>query len=215
MPKTRIVYLVDDDSALVEALVHFMAPLEAKILAFGSAEKFLAHYQPTGPACLVLDIKLPGMGGLELLKLFSQRKIQIPTIVLTGHGDVKTAVSAMRNGAIQFFEKPFSSFSLMEEVKIALSNDERKWTCRTVDMLVKQKLSALKKGELDVMLRVVKGKTNVQIAAELGLSVRGVEARRSKAYAKLSVKSRTQLLQFLNLDALMIDSDSLCPAANI
>jgi FixJ family two-component response regulator len=140
---------------------------------------------------------MPGMSGLELQSRLAQAGSQIPIIIVTGHADVRMAVDAVKAGATNFFEKPFRPQELFDEIQKTLRKDVENWRRRDEEQNVERKLSMLKVGEREVVDLIMDGKTNEEIASELQLSVRGVEARRAKAMRTLRVDSKAELVQLL------------------
>jgi len=163
--------------------------------SYTSANDFLAAFQRTGPACLVLDIRMPGMSGLELQRELLRSGNELPTIMITGHGDIRMAVEAMKAGAVEFLEKPFRMQELCDSIQRAARLDEERWQRRKEREKVDHRLDDLTSAERNVMGLVVLGKTNKAIAEELGLSVRAIEDRRARMMRKLGVKTRAELLE--------------------
>lgn len=194
------VYLIDDDPSMIAALRELVDLLGLKAVAFRSANEFLDAYSPDGPGCLVLDVRMPGMSGLELQKEILARGIELPTIVVTGFGDVRMAVEAMKAGAIEFLEKPFRTQELCDHIQRAVKLDAANWHNRQQRRQAQQQLAVLTRAEREVLDLVVAGKTNRLIAAELGLSVRTVEDRRARMMRKLNVSSRAELLNQIGID---------------
>jgi two-component system, LuxR family, response regulator FixJ len=189
------VYIVDDDSALTEVLEELMREIGLEAETYGTAAEFLAAYRLTGPGCLVLDVRMPGMSGLELQEKLVDDGTTLPIIFITGHADVPMAVEAMKAGAWDFFEKPFRSQDLCDTIQKAVEKDKQKRRRQQEEESVERRMARLTPGEREVYHLVAQGKTNDEIAAMLGLSVRGVESRRSKLMAKLRVKTKAELLE--------------------
>ena len=197
MQRKATIYLVDDDPQVLEAIAHLVEPFGVQVETFCRADDFLRNYRADGPACLVLDVRMPGMSGLELQSKLVQAGRRIPIIIVTGHADIRMAVDTMKTGAANFLEKPFRPQELFDEIQKALRADEETWKHRDQEQSIERKLALLKSGEREVLKLIVNGKTNEEIAEELQLSVRGVEARRAKAMRTLRVDSKTELLQLL------------------
>ncbi len=195
MEYKSIVYIVDDDEAVRKALSFVMksAGLEAKI--FASAQAFLESYTPSKSECLVLDVRMPGMSGLELQDVLKKREIHIPVIVITGHGDVPIAVRSMKAGAVDFIEKPFNNKGLLERVEQCLERHVDAWNRQGQQIEYGQRLAQLTQREREVMNELVQGKPNKVVAAKLGISTRTVEAHRAKIMGKLQAKSLSEIVR--------------------
>jgi RNA polymerase sigma factor (sigma-70 family) len=191
------VHIVDDDPDVIEALSDLVGTIGLTAETYQSAEEFLEKYKPTGPGCLVLDVRMPGRSGLHLQKEIAACGDGPPVIILTGHGDVSTAVEAMKRGAMDFIEKPVQPQRLCDLIQEAISRDEQVWRQREEEESVERRLARLTPAEREVLDLIAAGKTNKEIGQKLGLSVRGVEHRRAKLMATLEVKSRLELLEFV------------------
>jgi two-component system, LuxR family, response regulator DctR len=195
-----IAYLVDDDEAIRDALSWLLDSRGIECEKWASAESFLAHYDadPSGIAgCLLLDIRMEGMSGLELFELLLQRGNQTPVIFLTGHGDVPMAVAALKKGALDFVEKPFNDNELANRVIEAIELDRARLAARRVSSNVNERLGSLTERERQVMDLVLAGKLNKIIADELSISMRTVEVHRARLFEKMGVKSAVELAQLL------------------
>src|SRR5919106_1739769 len=168
MENEATVFVVDDDGAVRDALRSLFESVNLNVETFESAEQFLRAYQPERPGCLVLDIRMPGMGGLRLLEHLKSQAIPLPVIVLTGYGDVNTAVRAMKAGAVDFVQKPFTTQELLEQIQKALEQDARLRSERAKQSEIEARLARLTPRERQVFERLVGGKTNKDIAADLG-----------------------------------------------
>lgn len=197
MNREPTVFIVDDDDAVVRSLTEVVELIGLKVKSFASGNEFLKNYKPTGPACLILDVIMPQMSGLELQKHLAAAGLALPTILISGHSDVRTAVEAMKLGAIEFLEKPFSMQELCDNIQKAIRLDEEKWRLSEQKLKADRRLENLTPAEHEVMDLVVAGKTNKIIAAELDLSIRAVEDRRARMMRKLRVKSRAELLELV------------------
>jgi FixJ family two-component response regulator len=191
------VYIVDDDPAIIKALVELVKLIGLRSEAYTSADAFLAAYKPCGPACMILDVRMPGMSGMELQRHLAANGTPLPLIVVTGHADVRMAVEAMKMGAVEFLEKPFRMQELCDNIQKAVRIDEERWIQREQKEKVDRRFENLTPAERAVMSLVAAGKTNKIIADELGLSVRAIEDRRSRMMRKLGVKSRGELLELV------------------
>ncbi len=187
------VFVVDDDPAVIRALAKLVELIGLRVESYLSADEFLEAYYQAGPGCLVLDVRMPGMSGLELQKKMAQTGINLPIIIITGHGDVRMAVQAMKAGAVEFLEKPFRAQELCESIQKAVRLDSENRQRRQRRKSAECRIAELTDAERTVMNMVVAGKTNKMIAEELGLSVRAIEDRRARMMKKLRVQSRAQL----------------------
>ncbi len=193
--QSATVFVVDDDQAVRQSLEMLIKSVGHSVLTYRSAQDFLDAYDPEKPGCLVLDIRMPGMSGLELQKTLRQRHIDIPTIFITGHGDVPVAVRALKDGAFEFLEKPFSKQMLLEHIRDAIKADEERRTQRGASNRMEARMSSLTERERQVMDLVVEGKVNKEIAAALGLSKKTVEVHRANVMQKLQADSIAELVK--------------------
>jgi two-component system, LuxR family, response regulator FixJ len=192
-----IVFVVDDDES-VRSSLHFLlrtAGLESR--AFGSASEFLTSYDPAQPGCLVLDVRMPGMSGLELQQELNLRGAIIPVIFITGHGDVPMAVEAMQHGAHDFLQKPFRDEDLIERVHKALAKDAKARAGLGEHNAIRARLEALTPREREVLALMVLGKPNKIMAHELGVSQRTVEIHRARVIEKTGASSLAQLIRMV------------------
>ena len=194
MMKPTKVYIVDDDENVVKPIAKVVEAIGLKAETYLSAEDFLDQYEPVGPACLVLDVWMPEMSGVALQERMAEAEIGIPIIVISAHADVRLAVQVMRNGALNFLEKPFRMQELLESIQEGIRLDRENWRRREEEEYAQNRFDQLKPPERQVLERVVAGKTNRMIAKELGISVRTVENRRARIMKRLQVESRTELL---------------------
>jgi len=190
-----IVYVVDDDAAILKSLGLLLRSEGYTVRTCASAQEFLSAYDPEHPGCVVLDVRMPGMGGLELQSELEARGISVPVIIMTGHGDVPMAVRAMRAGARDFIEKPFTNERLLERVREALQASASRFDELSRHAQVRGRLDQLSRREQEVLDHLVSGKLNKQIAAELGISVRTVEAHRARIMDKLEVRTLSGLVR--------------------
>ena len=195
MNQIPYVCIVDDDKAVRESLQWLVESVGLSAKTYESAHAFLDEVNRTDCGCLVADIRLPGMSGLDLQDRLIERGYDLPTIVITGHGDVPVAVRAMKAGAIDFVEKPFSNQMLLDRIRDALErdNEHRNATARIDD--IEERRSRLTPREHEVMALVVKGKLNKQIAAELGLSHKTIEVHRAHVMEKMEAETLAQLVR--------------------
>ena len=189
-----IVYVVDDDPAIIRLLTELVKAIGLDVKACQSAEEFLAVYKASGPGCLVLDVRVPGMSGMELQRQLTAAGSTLPIIFLTGYADVRMAVEAMEWGAFGFLEKPFRPQELCEKIQSAVRLDAEVWRQREERESAAARLAQLTPAERRVADLVAAGQTNKMIARELGLSTRTVEAHRARLMGRLGMKSRTELV---------------------
>ena len=204
-----VVYLVDDEDVVRDALAWLLRSRRLLSEGFASAEAFEAFVQtqarpgraawPESPACLVLDVRMPGTSGLVLFEKLAQAQLlaALPVIFLTGHGDVPTAVASVKQGAFDFFEKPFSNNLLVDRIEQALAASAQALQERRENGQTKRALADLTERERDVMRLVVEGRPNKLIADELNISVRTVEVHRARVFDKMNVKSAVELANLL------------------
>lgn len=197
MTKPATVYIVDDDQSAAGPIAKMVEAIGLRAEAYPSAEAFLHHYTPTGPACLVLDVRMPEVSGVALQQRLAEAEIKIPIIVISAYAEVRLAVRVMRNGALNFLEKPFRMHELAESIQEAIRLDREAWRRREEQARTRQRFNQLKPPERQVLDLVAIGKTNKMIAAELGVSIRTVENRRASIKRKLQVESRVELLALL------------------
>lgn len=187
---TPLVYVVDDDAALRDSLRWLLESAGHRVATCASAEAFLATYAAEQGGCLLLDIRMPGMSGLELQDELKRRGHAIPIVFITGHGDVPMAVNAVKKGAFEFIEKPFNAQALLVSIDHALDiNAEARRAAARFGRLTKR--------EREVMERIIAGKRNKDIAAELSLSIKTVEAHRAAVMWKMGVDSLAGLVKLV------------------
>ncbi|MGE0485931.1 MAG: response regulator transcription factor [Gammaproteobacteria bacterium] len=191
------VFVIDDDAAVRQSLSLLMRSMALTVETFESAQDFLDRADPARPGCLVLDIRMPGMSGLELQDELSRLGFITPVIFVTGHGDVAMAVRAMKTGAVDFIEKPFSDQVLLERVNQALELDRATRDARAEIADIERRLGQLSPREREVMSRIVAGQANKVIAIELGLSERTVEIHRAKVMSKTGARSLAELVSMV------------------
>lgn len=191
-----IVFIVDDDAAIRVAMQALMESVDLRHEILASADEFLERFADRPiPGCLVLDIRMPGLGGLELQDELIRRGNSIPIIFITGHGDVPMAVEAMQKGAVDFIQKPFRDQELLDRIHLALRTDEeRRAEAQRVDE-VRQLIDRLTQREHEVFELVVTGKPNKVIAYELGVSQRTVEIHRARVMEKMQARSLADLVR--------------------
>ena len=189
------IYVVDDDDGMRRALSLLLNTVGYKTVAFASPKEFLDKFKPDTAGCLVLDIRMPGMSGLELQQHLNRMGSMLPVIFITGHGDVPMAVQAMKEGAFEFVQKPFRDQDLLDRINHALERDKenRSSLARRADVL--HRTDSLTPREKQVMASVVDGAANKVIAIDLGLSERTVEIHRAKVMEKMGARSVAHLVK--------------------
>lgn len=190
-------HIVDDDAAIRDALLWLFKSRQVPAAAWSSAEAFLQEYDDEAGGCVLLDIRMDGMTGLQLFEQLQARAYCPPVIFLTGHGDVAMAVSLIKRGAYDFVEKPFNDNDLVDRVIAALQFDTRQRTEQATLQSLEARLERLTQREREVMDRILAGKLNKRIADELNLAVRTVEVHRARLFEKMAVKSAVELSQLL------------------
>jgi two-component system, LuxR family, response regulator DctR len=196
---TGLAYLVDDDAAIRDALAWLLRSRGIQSRAWPAAEAFLADYRDGMSGCLVLDVRMTGMTGIELFDRLLLRGCAMPVIFLTGHGDVPLAVKALKRGAFDFIEKPFNDNELADRVIEALKHDEsRRWQ-DGMKAEIGERLTALTEREREVMNCILAGKLNKVIADELQIAMRTVEVHRAHIFEKMGVRSAVELAQQLSV----------------
>ena len=196
-PAHAFAHIVDDDEAIRDALGWLFRTRNVASKAWPSAEEFLAAWKPDWRGCIVLDIRMREMSGLECFDALLERGNILPIIFLTGHGDVPMAVGALKKGAFDFLEKPFDDNALVDVVIRALESDARHQASKETQATVAALLTQLTPREHEVMQLVLAGKFNKVIADELNISMRTVEVHRSRVFEKMGVRSAVELAQLL------------------
>ena len=189
------VFIVDDDEAMRDSLTWLLEGNGYQVRSFNSAEQFLSAYDTSSVACLILDVRMPGMSGPELQERMIAENIDIPIVFITGHGDVPMAVSTMKRGAIDFIEKPFDESELRALVERMLQKARSDHSTAREQRAAKDLLSKLTTREQQVLERIVAGRLNKQIADDLGISIKTVEAHRANIMEKLNVNTVADLLR--------------------
>jgi two-component system, LuxR family, response regulator FixJ len=189
------VFIVDDDPAIRKSLTWLVESIDLKAEAYESAAAFLENFNDDRAGCLVCDIRMPGMSGLELQERLRAIGSKIPVIIVTGYGDVTTAVRAMKAGAADFLEKPVGDQVLVEQIQRAIARDVALRAGRGEQEQLGQRLSRLTRREQEVMTLVIEGHSSRQIAAQLGVSFKTVEAHRAKVMRKMQAKSVPHLIR--------------------
>jgi FixJ family two-component response regulator len=194
-PPEPTVFVVDDDRAMRESLSWLLDSVGLRVRSYATATDFLAEHDPAQPGCLVLDVRMPGMSGLDLQAELARRGVELPTIVITGHAEVSMAVRAVKAGAIDFIEKPFSDQLLLDRVRQALEIDLEAREVRRRREAARRRLATLTAREREVLNLVVAGKANKEIASALGVSPKTVEVHRAHVMSKMCVDSLAELIR--------------------
>ncbi|PTE03052.1 MULTISPECIES: response regulator transcription factor [Pandoraea] len=189
------VFVVDDDEAVRDSLRWLLEANGYHVRGFASAEEFLSHYNGHQVGCLILDVRMPGMSGLELQEKLVENRFNIPIIFVTGHGDVPMAVDTMKKGAMDFIEKPFDEAELRAQVERMLSKARQDASSQREQQAAEDLLSKLTSREHQVLERIIAGRLNKQIADDLGISIKTVEAHRANIMEKLNVNTVADLLR--------------------
>lgn len=190
-----IVFIVDDDRAIRESTARLIASVGLRAIPFANAMQFLEARRPEVPSCLVLDVRMPGLSGMDLQRDLAAADLRIPIVFITGHGDVRMSVEAMKAGAVEFLTKPFRDQELLDAVQKAIELDRVERVRRGEHNDLQRRFQSLSSGEREVLIRVVRGLLNKQIAAELGVSEITVKVRRARVMRKMSAESVADLVR--------------------
>jgi two-component system CheB/CheR fusion protein len=209
------VFIVEDDDSARDGLREMFSPLGVQIHAFPTAEAFLSEFTPNGPACLLVDERLPGMNGTELLRQLRRDGVRTPSVLVTAYATTSTTVEAMQQGATTVLDKPCPEGALQSAVRAALELDQDRIERERPRKTAKEKLSKLSDSEWQVLRMVLNGVPNKQIASKLGVCVRTVEARRSRIYQSTSVGSVAELVRMCVAAGAVDDPDAPQPAADV
>jgi FixJ family two-component response regulator len=192
-----IVYVVDDDGAVREALSSLIRSIDLEVATFGSADEFLAQTLPERPSCLVLDVRLPGLGGLELQRELAHRERPVPIVFITGHGDVPMSVRAMKAGAIEFLQKPFLDEDLIAAIRVSLARDREDSVRRREMAQLRRRYESLTAREREVLEPIARGMLNKQVAAALGISEITVKVHRRHLMQKMGARSLPEIVRMV------------------
>jgi RNA polymerase sigma factor (sigma-70 family) len=201
-----IVFVVDDDLSVRRAIKRLIGSVGLQVALFGSAQEFLHSKRPDVPSCLVLDIRLPGISGLDFQRELAKANVHIPIIFITGHGDVPMTVRAMKAGAVEFLSKPFRDQDLLDAVQSALERDRARRPREREIATLRERFESLSPREREVVAMVVSGMLNKQTAAEIGTTENTVKVHRSRAMEKMQAKSLADLVKMV--ERLKISSEN-------
>ena len=197
MTGSPIVFVVDDDPSVRSSLKFLLSTVGLHVESFDSADGFLNKNPLDGPSCLVLDVRLPGLSGLDFQRELAARNIRIPIVFLTGHGDIPMSVRAMKAGAVEFLTKPFRDQDLLDAVRIALERDRARREQEKEVMILQRRFDSLTSREREVISMVVSGMLNKQIADQLGTAESTVKVQRSRALEKMHAESLVDLVRMI------------------
>jgi FixJ family two-component response regulator len=201
------VFVVDDDSSMRDALRNLFRSVGLNVETFGVAQEFLSRERSKGPGCLVLDIRLPGLSGLDLQRQLADANIQIPVVFITAHGDIQMSVRAMKAGAVEFLTKPFRDQDLLDAVQQAVDRDRATRILQAQEAETSQRYESLSPREQEVMGLVVRGLLNKQIAGRLGTSEATVKMHRGHMMQKMQANSLAELIRMAERLAIPFQED--------
>ncbi|AIS13804.1 LuxR family transcriptional regulator [Pseudomonas chlororaphis subsp. aurantiaca] len=190
----QLVYVVDDDPGMLDSTVWLLESVGLKAVPFTSGREFLEHCDPSLDACVLLDVRMPGMGGLNVQEELRQRDIHLPLIFVSGHADVPIVVRAFKAGAVDFIEKPYNEQLLLDSVQQALSRADDRHSRNAGQARVEARLESLTSREKDVLLPLVQGYSNREIAEQLGVSVKTIDLYRSRVMKRMQAEHLPELV---------------------
>lgn len=190
-----VVFVVDDDPSVRKALGRILFAHGLDAVTYGSGEEFLEAFDPDAPGCLVLDLEMPGVGGLELQRTLGRRGVALPVLFLTGRGSIQTSVSAMKDGAVDFLTKPVDAGALIDAVKVAIDRSQATHDANSERQRIERRLATLTPREREVLPYVLSGRLSKQIASDLSIVEKTVKVHRSRIMHKLETKSVAELVR--------------------
>ena len=193
--ENAMVFVVDDDPSIRKSLGRLFGSVGLAVETFAAAQEFLGHHSHRGPACLVLDVKMPGIGGLELQEILLSQEYAIPIIFITGHGDIPMSVKAIKKGAVNFLSKPYDEKDLLEAVQEALQRDSMARAVREEREGIHRRLESLTPREYEILTHVITGRLNKQIAYSLEISEKTIKIHRGRVMEKMGVDSVAELVR--------------------
>ena len=199
-----MVFVVDDDASVRKSLSRLVSAAGYRVQAYASAGEFLARRPEPGPSCLVLDVRMPGVTGLDLQQTLASAVHEIPIIFITGHGDIPTTVKAMKAGAVDFLAKPFAGKDLLDAIQRAVAKDTRDLGTEARDDEIRSRVKRLTPRERQVLALVVTGMLNKQIAAELGIGEKTVKVHRARVMEKMQAGSVAALVRLADAAGIIV-----------
>lgn len=196
-PDDRTIFVVDDDEAMRDALGALLRSVGLPVQAFGSAKEFLEEFDPERAGCVLLDVRMPGMSGLDLQRLLGERYSEVPILLISGHADVPMAVEAMKRGAIDFIEKPIQGDVLLDRVRKCLELDAERRVASAEAAQMRKRLETLTAREREVSVLIAEGLPNKTIAAQLGISTKTLDVHRSHILSKLGLRTNAELVRVM------------------
>ncbi len=191
------VFVVDDDAAMRRSIEFLISSVGLRCATYATAQEFLEQASPDAPGCLLTDVRMPGMSGLDLLDEMRSREMLFPVIMITGHADVPMTVRAFKSGAVDFIEKPFNDQNLIDRVQSAIEQDAVRRTAMSQRATVRERLKLLTAREAQVMELVIAGRANKEAAAELSLSEKTIEVHRSRVMRKMQASNAADLIRMV------------------
>jgi FixJ family two-component response regulator len=204
------VFIIDDDPDLRASVARLLRSLGLNTLIFESTSDFLKSNPPDGPCCLILDVRMPGKSGLDLQRELAAAKRELPIIFITGHGDIRMSVQAMKNGAVEFLTKPFRDQDLIDAIHLGLSRDRARREGETALVTLRDRFRSLSSREREIIVQVARGRLGRQIACDIGITESAVKVYRSRAMRKMNARSLPELGRMA--EKLNLVSDNLQPA---